>query len=269
LRIIDAHLHASGHETTGQVLEALDAAGIDGACIMAPFLHAPYTLQDAAALRAANDYVAALVRGHGDRLYGFAVANPLLPGAAAEVERCAVDLHLRGLKLVPAGWYPYDEPARRVYERAEALELPLLFHSGVFIDGRSSRFCRPAYLEALRDYPRLRAVVAHLGWPWTDEAIAVCLIDRIQGVEPCQCQFRLDISFGPPPAYRETAVGQAWQVLGPEMLVYGSDRFFPCPSQELRSAVNLAQGVLNTVGAGAAERQQVLAENALRWLRLA
>jgi predicted TIM-barrel fold metal-dependent hydrolase len=38
-----------------------------------------------------------------------------------------VTFGLRGLKLVPSGWYPYDDCAHRVYERAAALNLPFYF----------------------------------------------------------------------------------------------------------------------------------------------
>lgn len=266
MRIVDAHLHASGREQADEVLRALDEAGVELACVLAPFLDAPYSLQDADSLRAANAHLAALVRGHSDRLLGFAVVNPALPGAADEVERCVADLGLAGLKLVPSGWYPYDEAAGAVYARAEAAGLPLLFHSGVFIDGRSSRFCRPAGYEALRDYPRLRATLAHLGWPWSDEAIAVALIDRIRGLAPAECQFRLDLSFGPPPGYREQVVGRAWQVLGSGLLLYGSDRFLPCSGAELTRARAEAQAVLDALAVPDDQARQIWGENALAWL---
>ncbi len=262
---VDAHLHATGRETAGEVLSAMDEAGVSLACILAPFLTPPYSLQDQASLRAANDYVAALVRGHGDRLVGFAVVNPALPGAAAEVERC-VGLGLGGLKLVPAGWYPFDEVARPVYATAEAHRLPVLFHSGIYIDGRSSRYCRPAYYEGLRDYPGLRATLAHLGWPWCDEAIAVALIDRINGLQPNDCQFRLDLSFGPPSPYRREVIGRAWQVLGAGLLLYGSDRFLPCSGEELRRARDEAAAVLDALGLSGEETHRVFSGNALDWL---
>lgn len=267
MKIVDAHVHASGRETAAEILGALDEAEVEVACILAPFLTPPYSLHDGPSLRAANDHVARLVRGHGDRLVGFAVVNPSLPGAAEEVQRAA-GLGLRGLKLVPAGWYPYEEAALAVYAAAEAAGLPVLFHSGVFIDGRSSRFCRPAYCEAVRSTPGLRVTLAHLGWPWSDEAIAVALIDRIRGLRPQDCQFRLDLSFGPPPPYRQQVVGRAWQVLGADLLVYGSDRFLPCRGRDLRQAHSQVRALLEGLGLSDGEVRQVLGENALAWLRI-
>jgi len=266
--IVDAHLHCSGQERSDEVLHSLDAANIDVAVLLAPFLHAPYTLADRSSLRAANQHLAALIADHCDRLAGFAVVNPLHPNAADDLEDAVQRLHLRGLKLVPSGWYPYDDCAHRVYERAEALNLPILFHSGIFIDGRSGRFCRPTFYEALRDHHRLHVTLAHVGWPWYDEAIAVGLIYLINGVVLEQCQFRFDISFGPPPIYRADVLRRALAVLGPELLQFGSDRFFPCGGDQLRAAMDEVTALFDELHVDVAARAQIMSGTAARWLGL-
>lgn len=207
--IIDAHIHCSGDEKVDDVLQALDLAAVDKAILLAPFLSGSYTLHKADSLRMANQHLAGLIAGHEDRLIGFAVINPSLENACDDLCR-AHDLGLRGLKMVPTGWYPYDDCAHRIYETASQLNLPILFHSGIFIDGKSGRFCRPAFYEAIRDHPRLRVTLAHLGWPWTDEANAVGLIDLINGIGPDDSQFRFDISFGAPPIYRLETLEKRW-----------------------------------------------------------
>ena len=266
--IIDAHLHCSGRESTAEVLHTLDDAGVDVAVLLAPFLTDPYTLADPVSLRAGNEHLAALVGGHGDRLAGFAVVNPLHPTAADDLEDAVVRLGLRGLKLVPTGWYPYDDDAHRLYERAAGLGIPILFHSGIFIDGRSGRFCRPTFYEALRDHPGLRVTLAHLGWPWTDEAIAVGLIDLINGRAPGECQFRFDISFGPPPVYRLEALRRALAVLGPELLQFGSDRFLPCSGGHVKEAIEEVNELLDQLDVDGRGRQRVMGGTAAAWLGL-
>ena len=62
------------------------------------------------------------------------------------------------LEFLPSGWPP------------QGLDVPVFFQSEILIDGRSGRFCRPAFMEAIRDLPRLHAVLAHLRIPWRDEA---------------------------------------------------------------------------------------------------
>jgi predicted TIM-barrel fold metal-dependent hydrolase len=265
--IVDAHVHCSGREREREVLLALDEAGVETAVLLAPFLSAPYSLHDAALLRQANAYLAELVRPHPERMVGFAVLNPLHPDAPGDLSRAA-DAGLRGLKLAPSGWYPYDECAHRLYERAEQLGLPILFHSGIFIDGRSGRFCRPAYYEAVRDHPKLRVTLAHLGWPWCDEANAVGVIDLINGVPPDRCQFRFDISFGPPPVYRLDVLRRALAVLGPGLLQFGSDRFLPCSGAHLKSAIDDVHTLLDTLNVPEPERAQIMGGTAAAWLGL-
>jgi uncharacterized protein len=169
---------------------------------------------------------------------------------------------------VPTGWFPYDDCAHRVYEVASRFDLPVLFHSGIFIDGRSGRFCRPAFFEAIREHPRLRATLAHLGWPWCDEANAVGLIDRINGVSPPDSQFRFDISFGPPPIYREDVLRKALDVIGPRSIQFGSDRFLPCSGAHIRRAIDEVSELLDLLDVSANDREAIMFRTAAEWLRL-
>lgn len=263
--LIDAHLHCTGRETTTDVLATLDEAGVDVGVLLAPFLSEGHALGDAASLRRANDHLARLVAGHADRLVGFAVVNPSLPGAVDDLQR-AVDAGLRGVKMVPSGWYPYDDAVQPVFARAARLKLPALFHSGIFIDGRSGRFCRPVFFEALRDHPGLRTTLAHVGWPWTDEAIALGLIDRINGVPDPDSAFRFDLSFGPPPAYRLQVLRLALDVLGPGLLQFGSDCFLPCPGAALRERRGWLEALLDELQTPPDARDQIFAGTAAAWL---
>lgn len=266
--LIDAHLHLSGAEDAGHVLASLDSAGIDAAVLLAPFLTDPYSIHDRDSLKEGNRHLADLVAGHPDRLFGFAVVNPLHDEAPDDLEEAVERGGIRGLKLVPTGWYPYDDCAHRVYERAEALGLPILFHSGIFIDGRSGRFCRPTFYEAVRDHPGLRVTLAHLGWPWTDEANAVGLIDLINGVPADECQFRFDVSFGPPPIYRREAFRRALDVLGPGLIQFGSDRFFPCSGDHIRVLVDEVTDLLDELGVSPEDRARIMGGTAAAWLGL-
>lgn len=266
--IIDAHLHCTGDETTSDVLEALDEADIDIAVLIAPFLHNGYSLADADAIRRANEHLAHLVRGHADRLFGLAVVNPALPGAADELRHAVEVLGLRGAKMVPSGWYPESGVVQPTFAVASELRLPLLFHSGVFIDGRASRFCRPIGFEPLRDHPGARVTLAHLGWPWTDEAIALGLIDRINGVPENDCAFRFDLSFGPPPPYRHEVLSKALEVLGPGLLQFGSDCFLPCAGAEIAERRRWLRDHLAEFDLDAAALERIWSGTAAAWLGL-
>jgi predicted TIM-barrel fold metal-dependent hydrolase len=263
--LIDAHLHCTGRETRSDVLATLDDAEVDIGVLLAPFLSDGYSLGDSDSLQRANTHLAEIVKGESDRLVGFAIVNPLDPGAVDELQR-AVDAGLRGVKMVPSGWYPYDDAVQPLFARAAQLKLPVLLHSGIFIDGRSSRFCRPVFFEALRDHPGLRATLAHVGWPWTDEAIALGLIDRINGVPDAESAFRFDLSFGPPPAYRLQVLKLALEVLGPGLLQFGSDCFLPCPGAELRERRGWLEALLAELEVPEDVQTEIFSGTAAAWL---
>ena len=264
--IIDAHLHCTGDESAADVLESLDDADIDIGVLIAPFLNNGYSMADSDAIRRANEHLAQLVDGHADRLFGMAIVNPALPGAADELRHAVETLGLRGAKMVPSGWYPEDVIVQPTFAVASELKLPLLFHSGVFIDGRASRFCRPIGFEPLRDHPGARVTLAHLGWPWTDEAIALGLIDRIHGVPENECAFRFDLSFGPPPPYRHDVLAKALEVLGPGLLQFGSDCFLPCPGAEIAERRGWLRDLLSEFDLDAAALERIWSGTAAAWL---
>lgn len=124
-----------------------------------------------------NDYVADYVRRDPERLIGFGAVDPNDPGAVDELERMAGDLGLRGCKLGPIyqDADPLGDAFLRVWERLERLELPALVHQGTtFVRNGPLLHARPVLLdEVARRFPRLRIVIAHMGHPWIDEAVAV------------------------------------------------------------------------------------------------
>jgi len=264
--LIDAHLHCTGQETTSDVLHTLDEAGVDVGVLLAPFLSPGYSLDDPASLRRANEHLARLVKGREDRLVGLCVVDPRDAQAPQDLRHAIEDLGLHGVKMVPTGWYPFEERVQPTFAAASAMNLPVLFHSGVFIDGRSSRFCRPSYFESLRDHPGMRVALAHLGWPWTDEAIAVGLIDLIHGVPAEQAAFRFDLSFGAPAVYRKEVLGRALSVLGSGLLQFGSDCFLPCPGAELRERRSWLEALLLELEVGSVEMDRIFCKTAQAWL---
>ena len=124
-----------------------------------------------------NDYVAAYVARDPARLIGFGSVDPSSGSAVDELERMKSDLGLVGCKLGPIyqNVDPLGPDFLRVCEALERLELPMLIHQGTtFARSGSLLQAGPILLDeiALR-YPKLKIVIAHLGHPWFDEAIAV------------------------------------------------------------------------------------------------
>ena len=148
--------------------DALD--GVDHAVVLA--FNAP-----AAGFVVPNDYVASYVARDPARLIGFGSVDPSSRSALDELERMKGDLGLVGCKLGPIyqNVDPLGSEFLRVCEALERLELPMMIHQGTTFSRAGSLLqARPILIDeiALR-YPELRIVIAHLGHPWFDEAIAV------------------------------------------------------------------------------------------------
>ena len=124
-----------------------------------------------------NEYVADYVAQHPEKLIGFASVDPNHPHAPYELEHAVTHLGLRGLKIAPIYQHfdPLSSAAYAVYEAADALKLPVLWHQGTtFVRDSPLIHARPVLLDQVaRDFPDLTMWVAHLGHPWCDELISV------------------------------------------------------------------------------------------------
>jgi uncharacterized protein len=123
-----------------------------------------------------NEYVAEYVGQHREKLIGFASVDPREADAPAELRDAVGRLGLEGLKLGPIYQHfdPLSERAFAVYAVAEELGLPVIWHQGTtFVRDAPLEWARPMTLDAVaRHFPRLRIVIAHLGHPWIEEAMA-------------------------------------------------------------------------------------------------
>jgi predicted TIM-barrel fold metal-dependent hydrolase len=124
-----------------------------------------------------NDYVAAYVRQHPEKLIGFASVDPKRPQAPRLLEDAVRRLGLRGLKIAPIYQHfdPWSREAHALLEVADALHIPVLWHQGAtFVRDAPLIHARPVLLDEIaRRYPELRMWVAHLGHPWIDELLVV------------------------------------------------------------------------------------------------
>lgn len=115
-----------------------------------------------------------------NRLIGFASVDPHNKKAADELERAVKGLGLQGLKLSPPTqeFYPNDrERAYPIYEKAQALGIPVVFHAGMSWEPDVRlKYGYPMHLEDVAyDFPELNIVVAHFAWPWVLEVVMLAL----------------------------------------------------------------------------------------------
>lgn len=123
-----------------------------------------------------NDYFAELVRTWPDRYVGFAGVDPTSPMAAVrEIRRCH-DLGLRGVALRPFifGMPPTHAKMYPIYAVCVELNIPIWFHLSINYSTNNMEVERPIYLDVVaQDFPELKMIAGHGGWPWVAEMTAV------------------------------------------------------------------------------------------------
>jgi len=127
-----------------------------------------------------NDEVAAAVLAHPEQVAGVASVDISRPmEAVRELRRCVKAFGFKGLRVLPWLWgLPPDD--RRYYPLyAECVELDITFclqvgHAGPI---RPSEPGRPIpYLDNVaHEFPELRIVGGHIGFPWVSEMISLMM----------------------------------------------------------------------------------------------
>lgn len=152
----------------------LDVSGLDKAVLL-PI--------DASSTRGckiySNEQIAELCQ-LSDRFIGFASIDPHKKNAEKDLEYAIKKLKLRGLKLSPSTqeFYPNDlNLLKPVYELAQSLKIPILFHSGMsFEPSAKFKFSHPLLLEDVAcGFPELNIIIAHFGFPWSLESAMLAL----------------------------------------------------------------------------------------------
>ena len=164
---IDAHCHLTDDpQVLEEIVESQRRAGFDKVCLSTPRSWAGFATNEQVleAARRAPEMIVPLAR------FRLGQAKP-------EDLRRFRDEGFLGFKTInPLSNYD-DRVFYDVYEEAEKLGLPILFHTGIIartsqdrqFDVDSGRM-RPIYLDTVaRHFQGLPIIVAHFGNPWSDE----------------------------------------------------------------------------------------------------
>ncbi len=139
--------------------------------------------------KTSNDYAASLASRFPEAFIGaFAAIDPWKGVSAIhELERAVKELGMIGVKFQQAiqCFYPNDRRFYRLYEKAAELGIAILFHCGTTGAGAGLPggggfrldYTRPIpYIDDVaHDFPELTIIMAHPGWPWIEEQIAILL----------------------------------------------------------------------------------------------
>ena len=191
----------------------------------------------------ANSDVAEIENRFPGRFIGFASVDPHKESAVADLETAISDLGMHGAKFHPSlqNFDPSDERFFSLWEKCEELEIPCIFHTGTSGLGAGAPggqgiridFSRPILLDPVAAaFPDMKIVMAHFGWPWHTEAIAMALH---------KSNLYLDIS-GWAPRYIPKEVVREMKGRLADRFLWGSDYPFISPSRCLEEIPHLELG---------------------------
>ena len=207
-----------------------------------------------------NDHIAAAVRAHADVFIGFAGVDPWKGRLAVDEARRAREfLGLRGLKLHPGlqKFAPNDDRFYPLWAAAAELGLVCLFHTGMMGTGAGLpggggyklKYVNPLLLDDVAaDFPSLEIIMAHPGWPWQPEQLAMARH---------KANLYIDLS-GWSPKYFPGELVQNMNGLLQDKCLFGSDWPFLSPERWLADFAALP--------IGEAVRRKILRDNARRLL---
>lgn len=171
-RSVYDHFSVSGEIPEAALVSFWEAVrDVDRAVVLA--LWAP-----ASGIEVSNEFVAAIVRQAPARLVGFASAEPISRDAIPQLENAVRELGMRGVKLAPIYQHfaPDDPRVWPVYAWIQDAGLPIMWHQGASFlapDGPLEEALPHRLDKVARAFPRIKMVIAHFGYPWSGEVVAM------------------------------------------------------------------------------------------------
>ena len=149
---------------------------MNDASIEMAVLHSEWEFEDPALL---NKEVARLTSEYTDRFFGAVSVDPRkgISESVKEFKKAVRNTKCVGLSLQPAFFdmLPNDARLYPLYQSCVEYRIPLWLHTGInYAPNHSMEADRPLHLEKiLLDFPDIRLVACHSGWPWVGELCAI------------------------------------------------------------------------------------------------
>lgn len=153
-----------------QTVELMDEAGVDRLMLAAWCRPEGWVIR--------NEEVAEFTKAFPERFVGVATVDLSKPVAAVrELERAVQELGFKALRIVPWLWKlpPNHRWYYPLYLKCIELDIPFctqVGHTGPLMPSETGRPV-PYLDEVALDFPELRIVAGHIGYPWTDEMIGL------------------------------------------------------------------------------------------------
>ncbi len=123
------------------------------------------------------DEVYELIHKYPNRLIGLAGYDPFsIYESVREIERAVQEYRFKGVYAHTLGWgiRPNDRRMYPCYLKCVELNIPFAMQIGHSLEVMPSEAGRPFYIdEVALDFPELKFIASHTGWPWCEELIAL------------------------------------------------------------------------------------------------
>jgi predicted TIM-barrel fold metal-dependent hydrolase len=211
--------------------------------------------------RVTNEFVAQVAHRYPERIVGFASVDPHKKSAVKDFEYAIRELGLAGLKLHPQvqAFEPNDPAYYPLYSKCVELGVPVTFHTGSTYwgaglkggGGIKLRFSDPMLLDDVAaDFPDLKLIMAHPGWPWQDEQLAIATH---------KSNVYIDLSGWSPKYFQPLLITYMTKMI-PQKFLFGTDYPMLSPQRWLLDFEGL--------GLNSEIKSMVLRENAKNLLKL-
>lgn len=139
-----------------------------------------------------------------------------------ELERSVKEKGCRGWKMYPPnGFYPDDKEFDPYYELCVDLGIPILIHQGFAPRFKHVKYARPVYVDRVAaDFPDLKIILAHVGFPWKDETLMIA--SKNPNVSVDVSGWQVYASTVPMKVYQMVADAKIIRVF-PNRMLFGSD----------------------------------------------
>ena len=205
------------------LLSAMDKYGVDIACLL------PESMMDTTGYTSrwvTNGEMAKVVESNPDRfMYQPNISPVKFKGVKNTIWELEYWVKEKGAKIfkfyAPEDTYINDPDLWPFYEKAEELDIVLDIHTGFsWCPPGKSKYALPILLDDVaRDFPQLKIVAFHMGYPYCDDLNMVAL--GHPNIYPCLSLLVPWASSAPHKFAR--IIGEALRFVGPERIIWGTD----------------------------------------------
>jgi len=234
--IIDFHAHPEYKTqfekfSPTEFIDGMDKGGIDISCVygcdQADAGNCPPWIDNrdmSVVVNISDEELSEFCNQYPDRLIGVSSIHPDRYQPEKKVERAITKFGMKAVKLYPhAGFYANDLRLYQTYELCSDLEIPVIIHTGPKANRwQWLKYNKPLYVDDVAtNFPDLKIVVCHGGYPWTEELLVLVHTNPniwvdLTWMEGIEKAFLLD-------GYVENTIYRLANIIGTDRIVWGSE----------------------------------------------